>query len=202
MDQIGERTDLSNFGGRRSEAGERNSLLKKKLSRSTTFFGRKAALQKVKRTCWRGELILRVVVQRAKQASVTVDGKVVGQIDFGVVLLVGVTHKDDKSDAAYLADKIVHLRIFEDEHGKMNKSLLDVGGQALSVSQFTLYGDVRKGRRPSFAAAAKPDQAETLYRHFNDLLSEKIAVETGIFGAMMDVKFINDGPVTLLLESP
>ncbi|MBV7505945.1 D-tyrosyl-tRNA(Tyr) deacylase [Bacillus sp. sid0103] len=145
---------------------------------------------------------MRVVVQRSKSASVTVAGEVTGQITKGLVLLVGVTHNDKVEDAAYLADKIVNLRIFEDEDGKMNLSLLDVGGEILSVSQFTLYGDCRKGRRPNFMDAARPEQAVELYEVFNNLLREKgIRVETGRFGAMMDVELINDGPVTLILES-
>lgn len=146
---------------------------------------------------------MRVVLQRAKNASVAVDGNIVGNIDYGVVLLVGITHDDHEEDAAYLADKIVNLRIFEDEEGKMNRSLLDVEGKILSVSQFTLYGDTRKGRRPSFINAAKPDKAEPLYNQFNQFLREKgVVVETGQFGTMMDVHLTNDGPVTLVLENP
>ncbi|MEH7300236.1 MULTISPECIES: D-aminoacyl-tRNA deacylase [Neobacillus] len=145
---------------------------------------------------------MRVVVQRSKAAKVTVEGKVTGQITKGLVLLVGVTHDDKQEDAAYLADKIANLRIFEDADEKMNYSLLDVGGEILSVSQFTLYGDCRKGRRPNFMDAAKPEQAVELYEAFNNLLREKgIHVETGVFGAMMDVELINDGPVTLIVES-
>jgi D-aminoacyl-tRNA deacylase len=145
---------------------------------------------------------MKVVVQRSKAAKVTVDGKVTGQITKGLVLLVGVTHEDKQEDAAYLADKIANLRIFEDANEKMNYSLLDVGGEILSVSQFTLYGDCRKGRRPNFMDAARPEQAVELYEAFNDLLREKgIRVETGVFGAMMDVELINDGPVTLIIES-
>ncbi|WP_026563466.1 D-aminoacyl-tRNA deacylase [Bacillus sp. UNC41MFS5] len=145
---------------------------------------------------------MRVVVQRSKNASVTVAGEVTGQITKGLVLLVGITHEDKEEDAAYLADKIANLRIFEDEDGKMNFSLMDVGGEILSVSQFTLYGDCRKGRRPNFMDAARPEQAVELYEVFNGLLREKgIRVETGIFGAMMDVELINDGPVTLIIES-
>lgn len=145
---------------------------------------------------------MKVVVQRSKAAKVTVDGKVTGQITKGLVLLVGVTHEDKQEDAAYLADKIANLRIFEDADEKMNYSLLDVGGEILSVSQFTLYGDCRKGRRPNFMDAAKPEQAVELYEAFNNLLREKgIRVETGVFGAMMDVELVNDGPVTLIVES-
>ncbi|MDP4105392.1 MAG: D-aminoacyl-tRNA deacylase [Bacillota bacterium] len=145
---------------------------------------------------------MRVVVQRSKAASVTVAGEVTGQINNGLVLLVGVTHDDTKDDAAYLADKIVNLRIFEDEAEKMNLSLLDVGGQILSISQFTLYGDCRKGRRPNFMEAARPDQAIQIYDAFNRFLEEKgVHVETGRFGEMMDVALVNDGPVTLIVES-
>jgi D-aminoacyl-tRNA deacylase len=145
---------------------------------------------------------MRVVVQRSKKAKVTVNGEITGQISKGLVLLVGVTHDDKEEDAVFLADKIANLRIFEDDAGKMNLSLLDVGGEILSVSQFTLYGDCRKGRRPNFMEAARPEQANQLYERFNSLLREKdIKVETGIFGAMMDVELINDGPVTLIVES-
>ncbi|MGG6431099.1 D-aminoacyl-tRNA deacylase [Anoxybacillus sp. D401a] len=145
---------------------------------------------------------MRVVVQRAKDAKVTVAGEVVGKIDFGLVLLVGITHDDTEEDAAFVADKIAHLRIFEDEHGKMNVSLLDVGGSILSISQFTLYGDCRKGRRPNFMDAAKPEHAKQIYEALNEQLRQKgIRVETGVFGAMMDVTLTNVGPVTLIVES-
>ncbi|HWO74766.1 MAG TPA: D-aminoacyl-tRNA deacylase [Bacillus sp. (in: firmicutes)] len=145
---------------------------------------------------------MKVVLQRVKKGSVKVEGNVVGKIARGFVLLVGVTHEDSESDAKYLAEKIVHLRVFEDEQEKMNLSLQDVGGEILSVSQFTLYGDCRKGRRPNFMAAAKPDYAEKVYNYFNSCLRELgVNVETGIFGAMMDVEIHNDGPVTLILES-
>lgn len=145
---------------------------------------------------------MKVVLQRSKEASVTVDGEVKGAIRSGAVLLVGITHEDTEEDARYVADKVVNLRIFEDEEGKMNHSLLDVGGEILSISQFTLYGDCRKGRRPNFMSAAKPDHAESVYNYFNKVLKEKsIKVETGVFGAMMDVNLTNDGPVTLMIES-
>jgi D-tyrosyl-tRNA(Tyr) deacylase len=145
---------------------------------------------------------MRVVLQRSKAAKVVVAGQTIGQIDRGLVLLVGVTHGDTIDDAVYLADKIVNLRIFEDENEKMNHSLLDVGGSILSVSQFTLYGDCRKGRRPNFMDAARPEEANVLYESFNDELRKRGAhTETGQFGAMMDVQLTNDGPVTLLLES-
>ncbi|MGO0060283.1 D-aminoacyl-tRNA deacylase [Brevibacillus fluminis] len=145
---------------------------------------------------------MRVVVQRSKQASVTVDQAIVGQIEHGLVLLVGITHTDTEKDVEYVAEKVANLRIFEDEEGKMNRSVLDTGGQILSISQFTLYGDCRKGRRPSFIEAARPEQAEPLYDLFNRKLRERgLVVETGRFGAMMDVQLINHGPTTLIVES-
>ncbi|MHC0035794.1 D-aminoacyl-tRNA deacylase [Pseudoneobacillus sp. C159] len=145
---------------------------------------------------------MRVVVQRSKNASVTVNGEITGQITKGLVVLVGVTHDDTPEDAEFLADKVVNLRIFEDENEKMNHSLLDVGGEILSVSQFTLYGDCRKGRRPNFMEAARPEHANAIYELFNYAIRQKgITVETGVFGAMMDVSLINDGPVTLIIES-
>lgn len=145
---------------------------------------------------------MRVVIQRSKGASVTVDDQIIGSIDSGLVVLVGVTHGDTREDAAYLADKIANLRIYEDENEKMNFSLLDVGGSVLSISQFTLYGDCRKGRRPNFMDAARPEEATIIYEQFNDELRQKgLTVETGQFGAMMQVQLTNDGPVTLILES-
>ncbi|MEC1734752.1 D-aminoacyl-tRNA deacylase [Bacillus mojavensis] len=145
---------------------------------------------------------MKLVVQRVTEASVTVDGDVIGQIGQGVMVLVGITHDDTEEDAAYLAEKMVNLRIFDDSDGKMNLSLLDTGGEVLSVSQFTLYGDTRKGRRPNYMNAAKPDKALGLYEKWNDLLREKgIKVEIGKFGAMMDVKLTNSGPVTLIMDS-
>ncbi len=142
------------------------------------------------------------MIQRAKHAKVIVEEKIVGEIENGVMVLVGITHDDTAADAEYLAEKVANLRIFEDETGKMNHSLLDVNGQVLSVSQFTLYGDCRKGRRPNYMDAAKPDVANVIYELFNTKLREKgIQVETGIFGAMMDVQFTNVGPVTLIVES-
>lgn len=145
---------------------------------------------------------MKIVLQRVREASVIVEGERVGAIGNGVMLLVGFSDGDTEEDLKYLAEKVVHLRIFEDESGKMNRSLLDVGGSILSVSQFTLYGDCRKGRRPSFSLAAKPDIAKPLYEQFNDRLRQYgVQVETGIFGAMMQVSLVNDGPVTLILES-
>ncbi|KUP22717.1 D-aminoacyl-tRNA deacylase [Paenibacillus sp. DMB5] len=145
---------------------------------------------------------MRAVVQRCKEAKVTVDGTVTGAISEGLMLLIGVTHGDTEKDAKYLADKIAGLRIFEDEAGKMNFSVMDTGGAVLSVSQFTLYGDCRKGRRPNFMAAAAPAEAKQLYDYFNqELRAGGLQVETGVFGAMMDVSFTNWGPVTLILDS-
>jgi D-tyrosyl-tRNA(Tyr) deacylase len=145
---------------------------------------------------------MKVVVQRSKQAKVTVEGKVTGEIEFGFVVLVGITHEDTLEDVQFIVEKVANLRVFEDDEGKMNRSLLDVRGQILSISQFTLYGDCRKGRRPNFMQAAKPEHAEPLYEQFNETLKEKgIQVETGVFGAMMDVQLNNHGPVTLIIES-
>lgn len=145
---------------------------------------------------------MRAVVQRVSEASVTVDGRTVGAIGRGFLVLLGVTHVDGEAEAVWLARKIAGLRIFEDEAGKFNRSLADVDGAVLVVSQFTLYGDARKGRRPSFTEAARPEHAEPLCDLFVDLLrAEGVAVETGIFGAMMAVHLVNDGPVTLLLDT-
>ncbi len=145
---------------------------------------------------------MRVVVQRSKQASVRVDGQIVGEIEHGLVLLVGIKSTDGLIDSEYLAEKVAHLRIFEDESGKMNLDIQQTGGAILSVSQFTLYGDARKGRRPNYLHAATPDIAEPLYNMFNDQLRNYgLMVQTGVFGAMMDVKLTNDGPVTVLLDS-
>ncbi|MBB6691332.1 D-tyrosyl-tRNA(Tyr) deacylase [Cohnella xylanilytica] len=146
---------------------------------------------------------MRVVLQRVSSASVRVDGAVAGEIGAGFLLLVGIGHEDSEADLAWMADKVAGLRVFEDAEGKMNLSLEDTGGAILSVSQFTLYGDCRKGRRPNFMAAARPEKASELYDRFNELLRGKgIRVETGLFGAMMEVSLVNDGPVTLILDSP
>lgn len=145
---------------------------------------------------------MRAVIQRVKQASVKVDGKIVGEIDKGFVVLLGITHEDTTKDVDTLINKMIHLRIFEDEHNKMNVSLVDVKGSILSISQFTLYADVKKGRRPSFINAAHPDYALDLYEYFNtQLRNQSIYVETGKFGEMMDVELINEGPVTIMIET-
>lgn len=145
---------------------------------------------------------MRIVIQRCKNAEVTVEGTVVGRIAEGLMILVGVMHEDTEKDAVYLADKAADLRIFDDEAGKMNHSVLESGGAVLSVSQFTLYGDCRKGRRPNFMGAARPEIAEGLYEAFNSRLRERgLTVETGRFGAMMDVSLTNWGPVTLIVDS-
>jgi D-tyrosyl-tRNA(Tyr) deacylase len=145
---------------------------------------------------------MRVIVQRCKQAEVAVAGTVIGRIGQGLMLLVGITHEDTEQDAKYLAEKIAGLRIFEDGDGKMNLSVLDIGGHILSVSQFTLYGNCRNGKRPSFIAAARPEQAAPLYDKFNELLrAQSLQVETGAFGEMMDVSLTNWGPVTLIIDS-
>lgn len=145
---------------------------------------------------------MRACVQRVSEASVTVDGHVVGQIGNGMLVLLGITQDDTQRDARYMAEKTMGLRVFEDDEGKMNRSIVDVGGSMLVVSQFTLLGDCRKGRRPSFIAAAEPDLAERLYEMFVDEVQQRnVTVATGRFRAHMDVALVNDGPVTLLLDS-
>lgn len=145
---------------------------------------------------------MRAVLTRVKSASVTVDGSVIGQIGQGFLILLGVTHEDTEAQAVKLADKLMGLRIFEDENGKMNRSLEDVGGQVLVVSQFTLYGNCKKGRRPEFLAAARPEIAIPLYEKFIALCRDKgFSVETGEFGAEMLVESANDGPVTLIVDT-
>lgn len=144
---------------------------------------------------------MRAVVQRVSRARVTVEGEVVGQIGLGLLVLLGVGEGDDEGAAEYLAEKTVGLRVFEDDAGKMNRSVAEAGGAVLVVSQFTLYGDARKGRRPSFIDAARPELAIPLYEQFVERLRESgVPVQTGEFGAMMDVELVNDGPVTLWLE--
>ena len=144
---------------------------------------------------------MKIVVQRCKKASVTVDNKIVGKIDNGLMLLVGFTHGDSSKEIDYMVDKVLNLRVFDDENGVMNKSLLDVGGSILSVSQFTLYGDASKGRRPSYVNALSGELAISLYDEFNKKIENKgIHIETGIFGAEMEVELVNDGPITIILE--
>lgn len=144
---------------------------------------------------------MRVVVQRVNKSSVTVDGKVVGKIDKGFTLLVGFTQGDTIEDIKYMVKKIVNLRIMDDENGVMNKSILDTGGDILSISQFTLYGDAKRGNRPSYIKALGGSEASPMYDQFNEMLREHVKVETGIFGADMKVMIENDGPVTILLET-
>ncbi len=144
---------------------------------------------------------MRVLLQRVTRAEVRVEGRITGRIQRGYLLLVGITHDDDEARLAWMADKIVGLRLFQDADDKMNLALADVGGAVLVVSQFTLYGDASKGRRPSFIDAARPDVAIPLYERFIALMRERgLHVETGVFGAMMEVDLLNDGPVTLWLE--
>ena len=150
---------------------------------------------------------MKVIIQRCIDASVTVDNKCVGKINKGIMLLVGFTKEDSIKEINYMTDKIINLRIFDDENGIMNKSLVDVNGDILSISQFTLYADTKKGRRPSYVKALDGDKAKELYKLFNDKLrddltkiSDNSKVEEGIFGADMKVKFTNDGPVTIILE--
>ena len=145
---------------------------------------------------------MRAVVQRVSRASVKVSAELTGGIDQGLLVLVGVAHDDSAVDADYIADKIVGLRIFEDEDGKMNRSVLDTGGAVLAVSQFTLFGDVRRGKRPSFDAAARPERAKELYEYFvNRVRTYGLRCETGRFQEMMQVELVNRGPVTILLDS-
>ena len=142
------------------------------------------------------------LVQRVSEAHVTVDGEMTGAIGAGLLVLLGVHRDDTEAELAWLVNKVANLRIFPDEDGRMNRSLLDVGGEALVVSQFTLYGDARKGNRPSFVASAPPERAEALYEAFVAALGDRLgrAVPTGVFGAHMDVHLVNDGPVTLWVE--
>lgn len=145
---------------------------------------------------------MRAVVQRVKNASVCVDNSIVGNISAGLLVFLGVGEDDNESDISYLVDKIIGLRIFQDDNDKMNLSVLDISGEILIISQFTLYGDVRKGKRPSFSKSAHPDVGKALYEEFiNRAKTTGIKVETGIFGADMAVELLNDGPVTILLDS-
>jgi D-tyrosyl-tRNA(Tyr) deacylase len=146
---------------------------------------------------------MKAVIQRVKESSVSIESEIISSIKRGLLILLGVAKGDQKAEADYLSEKVANLRIFEDENGKMNRSILETGGEALVVSQFTLLGDCRKGRRPSFIAAAKPEDANALYEYFANRLEDKgISVQKGKFQAMMDVALVNDGPVTLIVESP
>ena len=144
---------------------------------------------------------MKIVIQRVSQAAVEVEGQLIGSIQQGLLLLVGVGPEDGLEDIAYLKRKILQMRIFEDEEGKMNRSLLDVGGAVLSISQFTLFAQTKKGNRPSYTQAAPPQLAEELYLAFNEALAQDIPLEAGRFGADMKVSLVNDGPVTILLDS-
>jgi D-tyrosyl-tRNA(Tyr) deacylase len=145
---------------------------------------------------------MRAVVQRVSRARVTVNGEVTGEIGVGLLVLLGVAGRDTEADADYLADKIAGLRVFHDDAGKMNRNVSEAGGAVLAVSQFTLFGDVRRGKRPSFDGAARPEQARALYEYFVSRIREAgLRCETGLFQEMMDVELVNDGPVTILLDS-
>ena len=144
---------------------------------------------------------MKIVIQRVKRASVSIDSKLYNQIQQGLLLLVGVAPDDDQEDVAYAARKIADMRIFSDDEDKMNLSIKDVKGEILSISQFTLYADTKKGNRPAFTGAAKPNLASQLYDDFNELLSREIPVKTGVFAADMQVALVNDGPVTIVLDT-
>lgn len=145
---------------------------------------------------------MRLVIQKVSSSNVKINNEVVGSIDKGFMVLVGITDSDNKMIVDKMVDKLINLRIFEDENDKLNLSLLDVKGSILSISQFTLYANCKKGRRPSFIEAAKPDISKPLYEYFNQQLKEKgVMVETGVFGAMMEVSLVNNGPVTIILDS-
>lgn len=143
---------------------------------------------------------MRIIVQRCDKAEVRVEGKVVGKINYGMMLLVSFTYGDSEKEIDYLVNKVLNLRIFDDENGVMNKSILDINGEILSISQFTLYANTSKGNRPSYIDALKGEESIKLYDMFNEKLKSKIHTETGVFGAEMKVDFINDGPITILLE--
>jgi D-aminoacyl-tRNA deacylase len=145
---------------------------------------------------------MRAIVQRVSRAKVTVDGRVIGEIGLGLLVLLGVSHNDTTASADYMVSKVLGLRIFEDDAGKMNRSVVDVGGAVLAVSQFTLFGDVRRGKRPSFDQAARPEQAKELYEYFvASVRATGTRCETGIFQAMMEVELVNSGPVTIMIDS-
>jgi D-aminoacyl-tRNA deacylase len=143
---------------------------------------------------------MRTVIQRVNRAAVTVDGQVKGQIERGILIYAGIERDDTEKEIAFMAEKILNLRIFPDEEHRMNLSVIDTGGEILSISQFTLASYIKKGRRPDFTNAEDPGKAEALYNGFNELLAQKVKVETGIFGAMMKIESINDGPVTFIIE--
>ena len=144
---------------------------------------------------------MKIIVQRVKQAQVSIDGQVYSQIKQGLVLLVGVAPEDQPEDLDYAVRKLVNMRIFSDAEGKMNLSVKDIEGEILSISQFTLFADTKKGNRPAFTGAAKPDVAEAFYLEFNQELAKEVPVQTGIFGADMQVELVNDGPVTIILDT-
>ena len=144
---------------------------------------------------------MKIIVQRVKQAQVSIDGQVYSQIKQGLVLLVGVAPEDQPEDLDYAVRKLVNMRIFSDTEGKMNLSVKDIEGEILSISQFTLFADTKKGNRPAFTGAAKPDMAEAFYQDLNRELAKEVPVETGVFGADMQVELINDGPVTIILDT-
>ena len=144
---------------------------------------------------------MRIIVQRVKKAQVSVEGQVYGKIQQGLLLLVGVGPEDQKEDMDYAVRKLVNMRIFSDAEGKMNLSVKDIQGEILSISQFTLFADTKKGNRPAFTGAAKPDMAEAFYQEFNQELAKEVPVETGVFGADMQVELVNDGPVTIILDT-
>lgn len=144
---------------------------------------------------------MKIIIQRVKKAQVSIEGQVYGQIQQGLLLLVGVGPEDQKEDLDYAVRKLVNMRIFSDIEGKMNLSVKDIQGEILSISQFTLFADTKKGNRPAFTGAAKPDVAETFYQDFNRELAKEVPVKTGIFGADMQVELVNDGPVTIILDT-
>ena len=144
---------------------------------------------------------MKIIIQRFKKAQVSIEGQVYGQIQQGLLLLVGVGPEDQQEDMDYAVRKLVNMRIFSDDEGKMNLSVKDIQGEILSISQFTLFADTKKGNRPAFTGAAKPDMAEAFYQDFNQKLAQEVTVQTGIFGADMQVELINDGPVTIILDT-
>ena len=144
---------------------------------------------------------MKIIIQRVKKAQVSIEGQVYGQIQQGLLLLVGVGPEDQQEDMDYAVRKLVNMRIFSDDEGKMNLSVKDIQGEILSISQFTLFADTKKGNRPAFTGAAKPDMAEAFYQDFNQKLAQEMTVQTGIFGADMQVELINDGPVTIILDT-